>query len=162
MGMQLIEKIEVGAGGSSSLNFTNIAQDAVDLVVLVSARNSAGNFGLRFNGDSASNYPVRALYGTGNTTGPNSYTSNRAIAWTSSTSYSADAFGSTSFYISNYTATGNKSVSIDFVSENNASTTNMGLNAAQWNGTAAITSIEVNGTGFVEFTTANLYSITAD
>ena len=162
MGYQLIETIEVGAGGASSLNFTYIAQDAVDLVVLVSARNSAGNFGLRFNGDSASNYPVNVLYGTGSVAGPNAYTSSKAIAWTSSTSYSADTFGSTSFYISNYTATGNKSVSIDFVSENNATTTNMGINAAKWNGTAAITAIEVNGTGFVEFTTASLYSITAD
>ena len=162
MGMQLIETIEVGSGGSSSLNFTSIAQDAVDLVVLVSARNSAGNFGLRFNGDSASNYPVHVLYGTGSAVGPNAYTTSRTIAWTSSTAYSADAFGSTSFYIPNYTATGNKSVSIDFVSENNASNTNMGINAAQWNGTAAITAIEVYGVGFVEFTTASLYSITAD
>ena len=41
MGMQLIETIEVGGSNVSSLAFTGIPQDGVDLVCLLSTRGSA-------------------------------------------------------------------------------------------------------------------------
>ena len=46
MGMTLIETVEVGAGGASSIQFDSIPQDGIDLVIRMSARNEVGAGGL--------------------------------------------------------------------------------------------------------------------
>ncbi len=66
--MQLIETIEVGAGGAASIEFTSIPQDGVDLLLMVSARTDrnvgADVVGAQFNSDTtAGNYSVKALGG---------------------------------------------------------------------------------------------------
>ena len=45
MGIQLIERVDVGSGGLSQIVFTSIPQDGVDLLCLYSlrARQGAGN-----------------------------------------------------------------------------------------------------------------------
>ena len=168
MGMQLIETIEVGAGGAASIEFTGIPQDGVDLVIAVSGRVSFGNIvaacRVQLN-SSSSGYSGRELYGNGSSassgTGTTSY-----IAPTFSVTDSlatASTFGSFQLYISNYTSGVAKSASADAVTEHNATFSYQNISAWNWTGTAAISSIQLSSNAnFVQYSTASLYMITAD
>ncbi len=72
-----------------------------------------------------------------------------------------NTFANGEIYIPNYTASVNKSVSIDSVTENNATSAIAALDAGLWANTAAITSINLNGNNgnFVQYSTAYLYGI---
>jgi len=165
MTMTLVQTITVGSGGAASIEFTGIDGDAKDLVLQVSARSSqasvAANYGIRFNGDSGSNYNILRLEGDGGgvNTGRFAFTQILGYAINASTS-TANTFGNGEFYISNYASSAYKSVGANSVTENNATTAEASLVAGIWNNTAAITSILLTCDGdFVEHSTASLYSI---
>jgi hypothetical protein len=164
MGYQLIETVTVGSGGISSIEFTGIDQTGIDLVCLVSGRIDAPSptseeFELRFNNSSA-NFSGIVLRADGS--GANSFSGTDIRV--SADGSTANTFGSTKIYISNYASSSAKSVSIDTVSENNATSAYQVLQATSWNDTSAITSVklQVSTYSFVEFSTASLYKITAD
>ena len=163
MGYQLIETIEVGAGGAASIEFTGIPQDAVDLVVKISSRlsdNVTVNY-VRLNG-STSNHSYRELDGNGS-----GASSNFGGGFQVATGFSgapSSTFSSASIYISNYSSSLAKSMSADSVNENNGTFANARMIAGLYNDTASITSLKlVAGSGnYVEYSTASLYKITAD
>jgi hypothetical protein len=147
--MTLIESKTLGAA-AASIEFTSIPQDGTDLVVFVSIRteSNAGftwqSIKTQFNG-SSSNLSSRILYGTG--TAFDSFTdAAQILSWGSSNTATANTFGNTSLYVSNYTGSTNKTVSIDSVSENNAAAAIQVTNAALWANTSAITSISFTST----------------
>lgn len=166
--MQLIETIEVGAGGAASIEFLDIPQDGVDLQVMLSGRydgtNQAGAY-LQFNG-STSGYTTRYIRGDGSSVSSATSTAfgiyiDRTIP---GTTYTSNTFNNAACYISNYTSSVAKSVSQDHVSENNATEAYAGISAGVWSGTAAISSIKIplSSGNFVQYSTASLYKITAD
>ena len=66
-------------------------------------------------------------------------------------------------YIPNYTGSTNKSISVDSVTENNATNNLMNIQAGLWSNTAAITSILFTSDtagGFLAGSTISLYKIT--
>ena len=65
--MQLIAKQTVGAGGATSVTFSNIPQTYTDLKVVCSTRESTDSYlGVYFNGDTNSaNYTSIILRGNG-------------------------------------------------------------------------------------------------
>jgi hypothetical protein len=67
-------------------------------------------------------------------------------------------------YIPNYAGSAYKSISIDAVDENNASSAYSVLTAGLWSNTAAITSLRLtdNNGGYLQYTTAYLYGIKKD
>jgi hypothetical protein len=144
----LLEKITVGAAGASSVTFSGIPQTGyTDLVVKVSARMTAAATGeyiqMSFNGVTT-NLNSRILYGY--TTAASSYTeaSIIPIGLLPGSTTTASTFGNVDVYIPNYTASVNKSVSVDAVSENNSGATNAAYQmmiAGLWSSTAAITSV---------------------
>jgi len=73
----------------------------------------------------------------------------------------ASTFGNAEIYLPNYAGNTNKSASIDMVSEQNATSTYMGLVAPLWSNTAAITSITLTGASgnLAQYSTATLYGI---
>ena len=166
--LNLISKQTVGSAGASSITFSNIPQTYTDLYVLLSARNSAnvsgqpfGGASIQFNG-TTTNYSSRVLYGYGSGLGGASYTDERSLwGYITSQQSTASTFSNTSFYIPNYTSSNYKSVSIDSVNENNATSANMELDAFLWANTSIISSINVvPRTGnFVQYSTAYLYGI---
>ena len=168
MGYQLVETIEVGSGGASSIEFTGIPQDGVDLQILISGRGSrsATDSQLRvaFNGDTASNYDVRKLTGESGSVTSSAVNFNSVIfGEMSAATATANTFGSSSVYISNYTSSAAKSLSTDSVTENNATQNKITIAAGAWSGTAAITSLLLTtNVSFVQYSTASLYKITAD
>lgn len=166
--IQIGSTVTVGSGGASSISFSSIASTYTDLLLDLSLRSNRSNDAsgdemyIYFNG-SNTNVSSRILYGTGSAAA--SYSSGSAIIGLGCASNSATAstFGNMQVYISNYASTTTfKSVSIDGVSENNATAAYSSLSAGLWSSNSAINSITIdviNGTDFLQYSTATLYGI---
>ena len=167
---ELISSTVVGAGGAADITFSSIPSTYTDLIVKLSTRQDGSaigyQFGIRFNG-STSGYSRRLTYGDGlaaNTAGASSETFAR-VAFTQSSTYTANTFNNVEIYIPNYAGSSNKSFSTDGVSEGNATQIySTGLYTGLWSNTAAITSLTISeysgsGTNFVQYTTAYLYGV---
>ena len=152
-------------GSVANIEFTSISATYTDLLVKVSSRSNRGGgqvsdgIAIQFNG-STSNLSMRYLDGNGSSAG--SSTDTAIWTRTSASGATASTFGNAEFYIPNYAGSTNKSVSIDGVSENNATSAFVMLTAGLWSNTAAITSIKIvsiNAENLVEYSTAYLYGI---
>jgi hypothetical protein len=167
MGYQLIETVTVGSGGAASIEFTGIPQDGVDLVCLTSIRSTeaanARPFYFYLN-NSTSNYDPLDLYGDGANAFARNFSSSPFIDGVAGANYTANTFGSSEVYVSNYTSAVAKSISANSVVENNGTSSRQELKAISWNDTSAVTSIliEAIAGNFVQYSTASLYKITAD
>jgi len=162
--MTLVSTVTVGAGGAASIDFTSIPQTGTDLVVMCSLRASGVGTNLTFNNDNGANYSKRRLQGSGSTVSSNSASAQAYVNFIGqdATTYVANTFGNAAIYIPNYTSSTNKSVSIDGVTEDNATAAWMGLDAGLWSGTNAITSLKLassNLDNFAQYSTASLYII---
>jgi len=164
----LIATSIVGSGGAASMDFTIIPATYTDLLVKISARSadSGTDIAIQFNGSTSTVYKITRLYGTGSGTP----TSNNNASATSlinnmvtQPSYTASTFGNGEIYITNYASSNAKSVSIDGVTENNATASFATFTAGLWSPAtqAAITSIKLisDGGNFAQHSTAYLYGI---
>ena len=159
----------VGSGGAAEIEFTSIPQTYTDLVILLSSKAArAGSpplttLVMTFNA-STTGYSSLTIIGDGSIASSNAGSSSGINNMQTSAAGNTDIFGSQYIYIPNYTSTTtNKSVSIDSVSERNATLAYMNLTAGLLSNTAAITSIklaEPNGpSDWTQYTTATLYGI---
>jgi hypothetical protein len=156
---ELIASSTVGSGGAANIEFTSIPATFTDLVIKVSGKNNgtSGYFEIRFNG-STSGYTLRNLYGDGSAAASNTDTVITARLTTNT--QTASTFASSDIYIPNYAGSTNKSVSIDTVQENNATSAQAFLGAGLWSNTAAITSVNLlAANSFVQYSTAYLYGV---
>jgi hypothetical protein len=161
----LIAHTEVGSGGAANITFTSIPATFTDLVIVFSNRSTAaqgvgGAAGqIQFN-TYATDPTSRALRGQGSGS-PASFTFPQFV--TNASDSTSSTFGNASIYITNYASSAAKSISIDSVSENNATFAEQQINAMLWSVTSAITSIRlITFSGnLAEFTSATLYGITA-
>jgi hypothetical protein len=163
---QAIATATVGAGGASSIDFTSIPQSYTDLCVQLSLRDGTSaqsvNGNIVFNSNTSSIYSSRRLYGTGSSAGADSYSSLGSMPgiWINSATSTSNTFANIMIYIPNYSGSTNKSVSIDSVTENNATGAFSGLTAGLFASTAAITSFGIStGSNFAQHSTATLYGI---
>jgi hypothetical protein len=164
--MKLIETKTVGTA-TNTLQFTSIPQTYTDLYITLSVRTTiADNIGyttLRVN-NSTTNWATRQLQGNGSATASSSGTGAPDF-FGSGGNTTSNTFGNGTVYIPNYTASTNKSLSIDFASENNASGAFSGMQrivAALWSNSAAITSFEIVADGATNLavgTTVSIYGI---
>jgi hypothetical protein len=143
--MTLIETKTLGTA-AASIEFTSIPQTFTDLVVLVSGRSTRSDvrdeIQTQFNGDTASNYTLRTLRGSGSAVISQSVSFTALVrADMPAATSTANTFSNISYYIPNYTSAVAKSLSIESVMENNATESFLYLVAGLWNNTAAITSI---------------------
>jgi hypothetical protein len=155
---KLINSVTVGSGGAASITFNSIPQTYTDLIVKFSTKEEstgAWQILVDFNNTTA-NRTHRRLQGNGA-----SASSSNASNILAATSVGIPPFGSGEMYIPNYTSSNNKSVSIDSVSEYNATESYQMLTAGLWSDSSAITSIKlyVNGGDIAEYSTAYLYGI---
>jgi hypothetical protein len=160
-----IATVTVGAGGAATMAFSSIPQTYTDLIIKISLRDTNAAVyqfsNVTFNG-STSGYSVRYLEGNGSAA--SSYAgsgSALSLMLGNGANGTANIFGNTDFYIPNYTSSNAKSLSVDQVNENNATSAFALLQAGLWTGTAPITSISIGlGAGnFVQYSTATLYGI---
>jgi hypothetical protein len=159
----LIQSVTVGSGGAASIAFGSIPQTYTDLLIKLSLRSTTAvtnrTFYLNPNGSSA-NGTSRILIGNGASASSQTDTriTGRDIPGTSATS---SVFGNAEFYIPNYRSSVAKSISVDAVMENNATTAVSGITANLWNVTDAITTLTfVPELGdFAQYSSASLYGI---
>lgn len=156
----LIASSTVGSGGAANINFTSIPSTYTDLCLKLSIRN-ASTFGtcyVRFNGSSTSYTGIRLFV---NSTTVSSDSVNSDVAFENPSSFTANTFASNDIYIPNYSGSSYKSASLDYATENNASSNYEGFSAELWSNTAAINQVTITpaaGT-FVQYSTAYLYGI---
>ena len=170
----LIASSTVGSGGASSIDFSSIPATYTDLCLKLSLRtsnntNARDYFMMRFNGSSSSIYSNRWMMGYDN----GSTVSSSGSAQSYQNAFVADAndatastFGNAEIYFPNYAGSSNKSLSADWVAENNASTFyGLGFTAGLWANTSAINQITIYPStptpsgNFVQYSTAYLYGI---
>ena len=160
-----IASVTVGAGGAAAIEFTSIPQTYTDLCMKISARSlmTGTTFatGVLFINTNTSNGSWRNLAGDGSFGFSNSNSGYIDGTYFPATNATASTFGNVEFYFPNYTSANAKSVSMDGVTENNATLAYVNMRAILWNSTAAITSIGINaGTAnFAQHSTATLYGI---
>lgn len=158
----LIASNTVGSGGAATVTFSSIPSTYTDLVIKSSTRSDGGSggtgFSYTFNGSSSS-YSRIVLFGSGSAAGSAS-ASTAAFGINNGPDTTASTFASNEIYIPNYAGSANKSISLDGVQENNASTAFAIFSAGLWSNTSAITSIAISGTGnFVQYSSFYLYGI---
>jgi hypothetical protein len=157
----------VGSGGVPSVSFLNIPQNYKDLVLKVSARSNAARTNedllVSFN-SSTSNRSWKFAEGYGNGYTSSSGTDGRFSTFNAA-STTANAFGSAELYISNYTSPNPKVVSVDTVTEDNATQAYAEIARGLWSSGDAINSITLTlafGTLFNQYSSFHLYGIKAE
>jgi len=164
MAMTLVSTVTVGSGGAASIEFTGIAGTGKDLLVVLSGRAASSairnDLSVSFNGVTT-NRSYRSLYGTGS----NAFSSNggqiSTFAGATGANATSNTFSSAFIYVSNYAVSAAKAVSIDAVTENNATEAWQEILAGSWNVTDAITTFTLtpSGSTFVQHSSASLYII---
>ena len=160
----LIASSTVGAGGAASIDFTSIPSTYTDLCIKLSTRFASTStlIKITYNGVTTG-YSRRGVVGENNAAA--SYSASDAfVAYTDSSSNTANTFGNSEIYIPNYAGSNYKSASIDSVKENNnVPDAVVALQASLWSNTAAITSISLSdlsgGQSFLQYSTAYLYGV---
>jgi hypothetical protein len=158
----LISSVTVGSGGASSIDFTSIPATYTDLLLKLSTRTTrtVATDSNKLTVNSASAYSLRFLYGNGSSAA--SATDTALSDYTNNDAQTSNTFGNSEWYIPNYLSSGNKSVSIDAVTENNATSAITQLAAGLITTSSAITSITIvsyEGFNFKQYSTAYLYGI---
>jgi hypothetical protein len=164
--VQIGSTVTVGAGGAATIDFTSIPATFTDLIVKTSTRtNNAGiDMGLiiSFNG-STTGYNDKTVYGNGTSAASTGGSGVAGIYWyyADGDTATANTFANCEFYVPNYTSSNYKSVSMDTVTENNATGAIMLLSVGLWSNTAAINRVTItpNSGSFKQYTTASLYGI---
>ena len=162
----LISSVTVGSGGAATMDFTSIPQTYTDLKIVISARNTAASgvesqILLTVNGNG-SNGSWKLLYGNGSAAVSGAGSGYLQPAHAPSAPTTANTFGNAEIYFPNYTSTTTyKSFSSDFVTENNATSSLLGIYANLWSSNSAITQLTLtsNVSNFVQYSTAYLYGI---
>ncbi len=163
----LIQAVTVGSGGSTDITFSSIPATYTDLCLQLSMRNSRGGTLVQealitFNG-STSGYSERIVRGDGSVVISTSGSgANFNLNGFPGGGVTANTFGSANIYIPNYAGSTNKSVSAEFITENNGTNAYAYMNAMLWSNTAAITSINLAAGStytWLQHSTAYLYGI---
>ena len=159
MAYELIETVEL-ATNTSNIFLENIPQTFTDLKLDVSARRTDTSevASLRFNDVATTNYSFIRLSGSGSTVGSVSGTTSSLAFVINASDFTSNTFSSSSFYISNYTSSTDKSISLDAVQEANATNSDQEIRAFLFTTSSGITKISVLG-AFATGTVVSLYGI---
>ncbi len=164
--MKLIESKTL-ATAQASIEFTSIPQTYTDLLFVLSLRatgtgsDNVADGTVRFNSSTA-NFSYRFLGGNGINSFSGSGSAAGFIGWHPSSAATSNIFGNASLYIPNYTATTNRSYTVDAVAENNATVTYNCLLAGLWSNSTVISNVSffTSATDFAIGSTVSLYGIT--
>lgn len=148
---------QVLGSSTASVTFSSIPQTYANLVLIASTRDTNGiagngNFSIRFNGDTATNYSVIRLRAQGTTpssTLQSSQTSaNMGSGSLDTAGNTANTFAVSEIYIPNYTSTSSKQFFGMEAAEDNSTAGNSinSVDASLYRGTSAIASISVAAT----------------
>jgi hypothetical protein len=156
----LIASNNVGSGGTASVTFSSIPNTYTDFKLIWSSRCSGNSvdMSIGYNG-SGSNLSGKWMYGNGSTVVNESQ--SYGVYYMNQSTTTSDTFSNGELYMTNYLSSANKSMSIDHVTENNATLARTGLESLLWSDSSAITSLSITpNTGtFVQYSSFYLYGI---
>lgn len=156
------------SSSAASVTFSSIPSTYTDLVLLISARTdrAAIQDGIRLvlNSDSSSNYSYTLLQGTGSGTASvtSGATTRGDVSYIDGNSSTANTFGNAEVYIPSYIVSANHQIGSFGVSENNATTAYLGIDANLWRNAVAINTITLSpggGSNFLTNSSFYLYGI---
>jgi len=168
-----IQTVSVGAGGSSSIDFTSIPSTYKHLQIRMISRNTGAFAGtldnwLRFNSDSGSNYSFHILQGDGSAAASSAGTSQTRVRMPNQSpgaSSTANTFGAAVIDILDYTST-NKNKTVRALYGANDNTTNTEyriflLSGLYFATPAAVTSITIlpETANFAQYSSFALYGV---
>jgi hypothetical protein len=159
MAYQLIETVEVGSGGASGISFASIPQDGLDLVIVMSLRQTnSGDFvnaGFRLNATTRTKTTAFRVTNGDSVSSTTSY-----LFGINGSSTEANTFTFSRIFIPNYTSSQEKPVTHDVFGENTTRTNQINMQSQRFNITSGITSfnLDVGGT-LAQYSTASLYTI---
>jgi hypothetical protein len=142
----LLEFIEL-TQSAASITFDNIPQTGyTDLKILVSGRATTSGYDatpwvtgtITLNSTAVTS--GKLLFGTGSSAGSDG---NANPAFITDTNGTANTFGSFEMYLPNYTSSANKTISVDVVTENNATSSVIGMQAVLSTVNVPVTSIKL-------------------
>ena len=167
---ELIERVVVGGGGSSTITFSSIPSTYKHLQIRAIMRSTFADtdsfLKVNLNSDTGSNYPNHFLNGNGSSAGAFGYsTSQYAYAFLSmypAASASASLFGNAIVDLLDYTDT-NKNTTIRSLGGYDVNGSGVvRLNSSVWLNTNAVTRIDITdyrGGSFAEYSSFALYGI---
>jgi hypothetical protein len=163
-----IATVTVGSGGASTIDFSSIPSTYTDLCILTSFRSNntsgadADQTYIKFNGGSTA-ISYRLVRGDGYNAYSNNGTNGLFARLCNTSDQTSSVFASSNIYITNYTSSNYKPLSVDSVQETNSQGYPGAIcHAGLWSSTSAITSIQFsifNSASFVQYSTATLYGI---
>jgi len=161
-----IASVIVGAGGTSSIDFTSIPQTYTDLVIKASIRTNRGflsdALAVKLN-NSTTGYVSRDITYDNNNVA--SYADLFGAGYnlnTQGNGGTSNTFSNQEIYIPNYTGSTNKSFISESTVENNAPDARVEMMSSLWSNTSAITSIilaSYTSNTILQYSTATLYGI---
>lgn len=167
MSYQIISTVK--PAGSNSVTFSNIPQDAADLVLKISARTSStiniGELEITVN-NSTSNISSTSLFASNTTVfNTQSYLNSDEVKqiFQDANGLSSSLFGSGSVYFSNYTSTALKNVFLESGGDGFESSMRLGYTASLINNGQAIDTITIKAQSashdFISESVISLYKI---
>lgn len=154
--------VTVGAGGAAGITFSNIPAGYTDLSIFLNGRSTytgdTYRYGtIQFN-DSTSDQSSKYSYYDGST---QITSAGDVYYWTPGNSAASNIFSNIHVYISNYSSSATKAVSLDSVSPSNTTQAFIAILAGRWNNTAAINKIAFfpAGGNWVQYSSATLFGI---
>jgi hypothetical protein len=158
-----VKILSLSVSGVNPINITSIPSTYTDLLVVISARDTAsGGSYMTING-TTTGYSERLLFTGGSTVNSaNQATTNIGWSYLTNTSFAtANTFSNCEFYIPNYAGSTSKTIASTSVTENNGAAANIYVNSALWSNGAAINSLSLVSSGgvFASDSTVTLYGI---
>lgn len=164
----LIERINVGSAGASSVTFSNIPQTFKHLQVRGFNRSVSASTGgmwgkVYLNGDTTtSNYAQHSLYGAGASAAVTGYNASAYTQYSFFTAHTGDnSWGSVVMDVLDYRST-NKNKTSRFLSGYDANGSGLIMFSSElWMSTAAVTSLTIDNTGanFAQYSSFALYGV---
>lgn len=152
------------SSSAASVTFSAIPNTYTDLVLRMSLRSTEAStttpIEITFNSDTATNYSVTRINGSGSSGASSSSRTNYNFIdgfQVPGANGTSNTFSSTELYIPNYTASQNKPLSLMQVDERNNTVAEMNAIAGLWRNTAAITSITLDFFGATTYASGSSF-----
>jgi hypothetical protein len=158
---QIGSTVNVGSGGTSTINFTDIPSTYTDLCLMGSIRTGTStSLRIGLNG-SAANFSSRTLEGSGSGTPYAGISPQSGQFFLFNVTDTSNAFSNFELYFSNYAGSTQKTFSTFAVGESNIATVYMTSIAHLWNETSAISAINLSLSSdtMVQHSSVSLYGI---
>lgn len=158
-----IQTYTVGAGGQATITFSSIPSTYTHLQLRIFSKNTSDSYSIRaqYNGDTASNYSLHGLYGTGSVAGSFGYANQTNGEIGMSADATANVFAASVVDILDYANTNKYKTIRGLAGFDKNGAGSLDLRSSSWRSTSAITTILLSSAAgnFAQYSSFALYGI---